>query len=228
MSIKHVVFDWDGTLVDTVPVLKKAYEYTFKSMKLPEVSYAKIRELAGQRSDKTLFQKVFGDEAAEPAKKVLYGFIKAHHLALLKPIKGAEDILRYCNEHNIKCHILTKKNRPFLDDEMNLLGWEQYFDRVIGSGELKHDKPHPDACAALFQGQPPPTREMLVLGDGDSDVVMARVWGCQAVILDSQNTYKGPQADYIIRALPEFTNIVENINNRDKKLLLIKSANYAR
>ena len=228
MSIKHIVFDWDGTLIDSIPVLKKAYEYTFKFMKLPEVSYAKIRELAAQRSNRTLFQKVFGDEAAEPAKKVLYGFIEAHHLSLLSPMKGAEDILRYCDDRHIACHILTNKNRPFLDAEMNKLGWGKYFDRIIGAGEQKHDKPHPETCAALFQGQQPPANEMLVLGDGNSDVVMARVWGCPAVILDDKNAYNGPQADYIIRALPEFTDIIENIDNRDKNLLLIKKAGYSR
>ena len=54
---------------------------------------------------------------------------------------------------------------------------------------------------------------MLVLGDGAADVAMARFWGCPAVIFDSRGTYKGPAADYTIRALPEFINLIESLNH---------------
>lgn len=39
MSIKYVVFDWDGTLADTYPVISAAYDYTFDTLGLPRIPY---------------------------------------------------------------------------------------------------------------------------------------------------------------------------------------------
>ena len=215
MSVKHIVFDWDGTLADTIPTLKSAYDATFTALGLPPMTYEQVKEAAGKYSNRNIFQNVFGDNIATKAKEVFYRFIQENHLRLLSPFAGAEDILRYCREHNISCHILTNKNRPYLNAEINKLGWSKYFDRIIGAGELEHDKPHADACAALFQDQCPPAAEMLVLGDGSADVAMARFWGCPSVIVDAKNTYKGLPADYIIRSLPEFIPLIESINNHE-------------
>ena len=213
MPIKHIVFDWDGTLADTIPTLKSAYDATFAVLGLPPMTYDQIKEAAGKYSNRNIFQNVFGENIADEAKEVFYRFIKDNHLRLLSPFAGAEDILRFCRDRKISCHILTNKNRPYLDAEISQLGWNIYFDRILGAGELEHDKPHDDACSALFKNRQPPAEEMLVLGDGAADVAMARFWGCPAVIFDSRRTYTGPAADYTICALPEFINLIESLNH---------------
>lgn len=204
MEIKHVVFDWDGTLADTIPLLKKAYDAAFDAVGMKRLEYKQIKELSGKFSNRNIFQTVFGEDKATEAKSIFYDFIDRNHLVYLKAFDGAEEILEYCRNNNIYCHILTNKNRRYLDSEIRQLGWEKYFSRILGANERKYDKPHPDICMDLFGGQPPVPEQMIVLGDGDADVAMAQIWGCKAVIFDEKGTYNGRQADFYIANLREF------------------------
>lgn len=210
MKIKSVVFDWDGTLADTIPLIKKAYDTAFEAVGMEKMSYDQIKELAGKFSNRNIFQTVFGEDMAATAKTAFYDFIDKNHLKYLTPFDGAEDILKYCEKNKISCHILTNKNRRYLDSEIKQLGWNKYFDRILGAGEREHDKPHPDICMALFDNTPPPAEEMIVLGDGDADIAMAQVWKCPSVIFDEKGTYKGRPADYHIKHLQEFITLIKH------------------
>lgn len=210
MKIKTVVFDWDGTLADTIPLIKMAYDATFEAVGMEKMSYEQIKELSGKFSNRNIFQIVFGENLAADAKAAFYDFIDKNHLKYLSPFDGAEAILDFCKKNNISCHILTNKNRRYLDAEIKQLGWNKYFDRILGAGEREHDKPHPDICMDLFDNTPPPAEEMIVLGDGDADVAMAQVWGCPAVIFDEKGTYKGRPADYRIKHLQEFITLIKH------------------
>ena len=52
------VFDWDGTLADTIPTLKSAYDATFAVLGLPPMTYDQIKEAAGKYSNRNIFQNV--------------------------------------------------------------------------------------------------------------------------------------------------------------------------
>lgn len=210
MAIKHIIFDWDGTLVDTIPLIKKAYDYTFEKIgNTKKLSYQEIKEIAGKYSNQNIFNLIFADKQVE-AKKHFYDFIEQTHLIYLQPFQGAEEILKYCEKNNIKMHILTNKKRTYLDLEKKQLNWDKYFENIICADEKEHDKPYPDTCLSLFTILPP-AEEMLVLGDGDADVAMANVFGAKSVIFDPKNTYKGQDPNYKIKSLDEFIDIIQAI-----------------
>lgn len=52
MSIKYVVFDWDGTLADTYPVISAAYDYTFDTLGLPRIPYDEVKRITSTLQNK--------------------------------------------------------------------------------------------------------------------------------------------------------------------------------
>ena len=67
MSIKYVVFDWDGTLADTYPVISAAYDYTFDTLGLPRIPYDEVKRITSTLQNKDTLGCIFGERKQEAA-----------------------------------------------------------------------------------------------------------------------------------------------------------------
>ena len=105
--IKYMVFDWDGTLADTYPVINSAYAYTFKKMNLPVLSAKEIKEITSSKQNKDIFEYLFGARAAE-AKEIYYDYIEKNHCSL-KAMPYAKELLDFCMFNNIRSLLMTNK-----------------------------------------------------------------------------------------------------------------------
>lgn len=209
--IKHIIFDWDGTLVNTVRFLKISFEETFAHFRIRNINYQHIRELCAANPDKNIFELVFAPDIRTTAKQYFYNFMRQNHLKYVSKRRGAEDILNFCRQKNIKCYIQSSKDSEILRREIEYCGWTDYFVKICGSGDYISNKNEAAACAGLFCGKIPPAEDMLVLGDGASDVEMARTWGCPAIVVKSYGRYVGPQPDYRLRSLKDFIPLLQSM-----------------
>ena len=213
MSIKYVVFDWDGTLADTYPVISAAYNHTFDTLGLPRIPYDEIKRITYTLQNKDTLAYIFGQHKQEAAD-IYYNFISKHHSVTLTPMPNANQVLEYCKKQNITTILISNKKTPYLIEEIEKLGFSDFFDKIIAAGEYAEDKPHPLTTHAAFEGQLPPADEILVLGDGEADFQTAASYthgGKKAicVIYDPQNKYNGSKPDYKIENLQQVINIIE-------------------
>ena len=195
MKRKYVVFDWDGTLADTYPVIAAAYDYTFDKMKLSRIPYDEIKRITSTLQNKDILGYVF-NERREEAGRYFYEYIEKYHTEKLAPMKGAADLLDFCRDNGLACFLLTNKKTKFIREEMEKLGFTQYFKKVVAAGECPQDKPHPVACRAVFEGNLPPAAEIVVIGDGEADVLTAETYNdgkqkARCIIYDPKGKYKG-------------------------------------
>ena len=216
MNIKYVVFDWDGTLADTYPVISAAYNYTFDTLGLPRIPYDEVKRITSTLQNKDTLGAVFGDRKEEAAA-AYYDFIGRHHAANLEAMPGAREVLDFCRGKGLKCFLITNKKTPYVAEEIEHLGFNGLFDKVVAAGEYAEDKPHPQATLAVFEGSLPPADEILVLGDGVADFQTARTYDHDGktaccVIYDPKGKYKGTEPDYKITDLTALFNIIEKSN----------------
>ncbi len=108
MNIKYVVFDWDGTLADTYPVISAAYNYTFDTLGLPRIPYDEVKRITSTLQNKDTLGAVFGDRKEEAAA-AYYDFIGRHHAANLEAMPGAREVLDFCRGKGLKCFLITNK-----------------------------------------------------------------------------------------------------------------------
>ncbi len=142
-NISAVFFDWDGTLINNFDFFEAAHDFTRKALNLPERRYGWYKDYFGKPRDK-IFEKIYGQDK-ENAKLKFYEFIEKKHLDYVQPHEGAEDFLKKIKQKNIYCGVISNKKKQYLASEMKLLGWQNYFNVVIASGDTNRDKPHPDA-----------------------------------------------------------------------------------
>ena len=83
--IKHIIFDWDGTLVNTVRFLKKSFEETFAHFHIKNINYQHIREVCAAHPDKNIFELVFAPDIRTTAKLPTWNWGRLKALQLIIP-----------------------------------------------------------------------------------------------------------------------------------------------
>lgn len=213
MKIKHVVFDWDGSLVNTYPVLSAAYVHAFNSLNMNPLPYEEIKKITSTVPNKDVLECLFGSKK-DNARSFFYDYIDKHHATKLEAMPNAQKLLDFCAQNDIKCYIVTNKKRKYFLEESNKLNFTKYFTSVVTAGDFAEDKPHPVATHAVFGYEIPDSETILIVGDGMADYKTARTYDrhnkkTKCIIYDPSNKYNGPKPDYTISDLSNVIDILK-------------------
>jgi phosphoglycolate phosphatase len=213
--MKGVFFDWDGTLVDSLPLLFAAHNHVRGQLGYPlwtREEYAK----AIVYSTRELYPKLYGERSQE-AQDMLYGYIKENHIKQMKILEGAEDVVAYLSSHNVPMGIVSNKRHDVLRAEVEHLGWHRHFGVYNGAGVASADKPSgaPLLHALREHGQGLGTGDIIYVGDTESDLSCAKEAGCPVIFI----THGKDHAALIEQYEPAY--VVENVPELKEKLIEI-------
>ena len=184
--IKLVIFDVDGTLVDSETVYVKA------AIKNMEVNHYNIpmsaimgiigqNRVAGQKLIESTQDDSFDyDKYIKDYEKIRSEFIKNEPLKLKK---GALNILNYCKEHNIKMAIATSTYREKQVKVLTNLGIIDYFDYMVFGDEIKNSKPAPDIYLKVYEHYNLDKDEMIIYEDSNNGILSAYNAGIRVVYI---------------------------------------------
>lgn len=184
--IKLVIFDVDGTLVDSESVYVKA------ALKNIEVNHynipmSAIMGIIGQN-------RVAGRKLIESTQddsfnydKYIKDFEKIRNQILenepYKLKKGALNILNYCKKHNIKMAIATSTARDKQSKVLTELGIIDYFDYMVFGDEIKNSKPAPDIYLKVYEHYNIDKDEMIIYEDSKNGILSAHNAGIRVVYI---------------------------------------------
>jgi phosphoglycolate phosphatase len=191
---KIILFDWDNTLVETGPVLRKTVNSRIDQLNLDR-SLLKNTENTKPLTLKERLERLFGDkweEVWEDCKKDYLEILEAE--GGVKTLPGVVEILDAFNQDKIIMALVSNKEKDLLLEEVEQLGLEKYFSAIVGSGDAKEDKPSPlPALLALEKIQKTFATIALELpqdcwfiGDSDLDVTSALAANLLPVIVNDK------------------------------------------
>jgi len=200
-SIKAVLLDMDGTLVDAFGPIIYALNRTLEEFGLETMSEVEVRRHTGRGECSMI--SLFGEHREAAAKR----FLKFHDERLfdLKPLDGSEALIGWLNEKDIPIGIVTSKSQVRAEKQLEHLGWAVNIQVVIGLCEGRRQKPDPHtlllACEALDVD---PTHTVMI-GDGTADMKAAAHAGAVpiGICVDfSEGELKDAGAQYCFQTLP--------------------------
>lgn len=208
VKINTVLFDLDGTLIDTAPDMAAALDILCDEEQHSRLPYSEVRPIVSNGSV-ALVKLAFGDDVDEHTLdrlKARYLEIYQDHLAVHSQLFEEMDILlRQLEKNNIKWGVVTNKPGWLTDPLMESLGLHKRAACIVSSDSTENRKPHPEpmyyACR-LTEAQP---EECVYVGDARRDIEAGQNAGMKTIIAeygyiaDSENT-EDWQADHSIQS----------------------------
>ncbi len=177
-----VVFDWDGTLVDSAERIVGACVAALADCGLPAPAAASVRELIGLGLEET-FAALLPGAAVDLRARVVARYRELWALGAARPspaFEGVHDTLAALERHGMLLAVATGKSRRGLDRELRLHGLDRAFVASRCADESP-SKPHPGMLLELLDELAVAPGEALMVGDTEYDMVMARSAGVPAV-----------------------------------------------
>lgn len=176
-----IVFDWDGTLLDSAAAIVQSIQFACRDLGVPEPSPDAARQVIGLGLEEALGRAVPTLEPrryAELADRYRYHYLsRDHELALFE---GSARLIEDLHTRGHMLAIATGKSRRGLDRALAHSGLEHWFHGTRCADEC-HPKPHPDMLLELMDEFGVEVGRTLMIGDTTHDLLMAGNAGVTAV-----------------------------------------------
>lgn len=183
-----VMFDLDGTLVDSVPDLAAAVDRMLLELGRPAAGLDAVRQWVGNGAQVLVRRALAGDidhagvddALAEQALALFMdAYAESHDLTVVYP--GVQDTLRWLRKRGMEMALITNKPERFVGPLLDQMKLGSYFRWIIGGDTLAQKKPDPAALLFVMQMAGVTPQQALFIGDSRSDVLAAKAAGVQCV-----------------------------------------------
>jgi len=210
MSIRHLIFDLDGTLIDSSEGVVEAVNYSLRRLGQPEQQPAAIKRYIGFPLEN--MYPAFTDAPVAELRRHFQ--VKAAETVVASTVilDGVEPTLRRLQKLGYSMAIATTKIKLHVDRILTKFGWESLFEATVGGDEVTSVKPHPDAFLLALKRMNAKPQETLVVGDTINDILAARAVPMKAVAVlypyaDSRDMLE-LAPDYYIESIAELDSIL--------------------
>jgi pyrophosphatase PpaX len=165
---QYVLFDLDGTLIDTNNLILTSFMYTLE--KFYPGKYT--REDVIPHMGKTLYDQMalFGPDRVEELVQVYREHNEHVHDELVEEFPKVMETIEQLAEMGIKMGIVTTKQRKTAEMGLRLFGLDKYMDAFVCFQDVEHHKPHPEPVQKAMQALNADPARTLMVGDSQYDI----------------------------------------------------------
>ena len=213
---KLVVFDLDGTLVDSIADLGNAVNFALKEYNLPLHPMSAYYGFVGNGMEdlvrRSMREMGNNDELYVKVRKVFDEYYNAHCNDNTIPYEGVAELLKTLSEKGIKTAVLTNKAQQYVGGILEKCFPKHSFSIYYGQRDGVMRKPHPLAFELLLKELDISKADCLYIGDSEVDVKTAKNAGVDLVAVTwgyrSVETLKEAGADVLVSTPEEILNYV--------------------
>ena len=213
--INTVIFDFDGTLVNTNDVIVEAWQHTYRVYKGCEMPVEHITKCFGEPLLITMAREFPDVDPAESAEVYrAHQRAKADELVKLSP--GIKEMLQAVKAAGCKIGVVTSRTGESTEFYMKKFGISDYFDAIVSCDDTDKHKPDPEPLFLGLKKLGAAAGEALMVGDSSFDIRCANSAGVRSVLVDWRITgndekLNGCRIDYEISEPMEMLAVLEEV-----------------
>jgi phosphoglycolate phosphatase len=213
-----ILFDLDGTLVDTAPDLMMAHNHVMKKFGYPTKSTEDIRNLVGKGAGaligrsiwgqaKKEFSKVLDEKIKDEMVKEFVSFYGKNIVNESTLVTGVKEFLIWCKEQNISMAVCTNKQEHLSNDLLKKIGIYNFFEYVAGSDTFDYCKPDPRHLTNVVEILDGDVKKTIMIGDSETDANAAKAAEIPVILLENGYTEKNTTEIYHNHLVKDFIGI---------------------
>tara|TARA_E500000331_G_scaffold328311_1_gene347961 strand:- start:31 stop:714 length:684 start_codon:yes stop_codon:yes gene_type:complete len=213
-----ILFDLDGTLVDTAPDLMLAHNHVMKKFGYPTKSTEEIRNLVGQGAGAMLGRSIWGQAKKEfgkvqdekVKKEMVKDFVNFYGKNIVNEstlINGVKEFLIWAKQKKISMAVCTNKQENLAVDLLKKIGIYDFFEFIAGHNTFDYCKPDPRHLTSVVEILDGDLKKTLMIGDSETDANAAKNAGIPIILLEDGYTEKKTSEIYHNHLIKDFKDI---------------------
>ena len=212
MTLTHIFFDLDGTLVDSSEGIHNGFVQTFERLGLPVPSDKKIRTFMGPPLEVT-FKEEISEEGADQAVKIYRDYYETKGQLEAHLYDGIKEVLEYLSQDpNKKIYITTSKNEPTALEMCEYLVITEFFDGIYGATPAAFHKA--DVLQRAIAENNANKDQSVIVGDTKYDMIGGKTVGIKTLAVTwgfgTNETLLAENPDFVADTVQELWDILNN------------------
>ena len=219
-----ILFDLDGTLVDTAPDLMAAHNHVMRKYGHETKTTEDIRKLVGKGAASLIGRSVWGQakkeyhsvknlEIKDQMSKEFINFYAKNIIKESSLINGVKEFLLWCKEQNISMAVCTNKQEHLSNDLLKKIGIYDFFEYVAGSDTFDYCKPDPRHLTNVVKILDGDLKKTIMIGDSETDANAAQAAEIPVILLENGYTEKNTTEIYHNHLIKDFVGVEKIIAN---------------
>ncbi|WP_232192559.1 pyrophosphatase PpaX [Thermoanaerobacter mathranii] len=210
MGIRTVLFDLDGTIIDTNELIIESFKYTIQKHLGYIIQPEEVTPYFGEPLQITL--KRFSQDKWELMVDTYRRYNEFNHDKYTRIRQDVKAALELMYKNGIKMGIVTSKRRELAVRGLKLFDLEKYFKVIVALEDTERHKPHPDPIVKALEVLNANKEETLMVGDSPYDILCASNAGVKSVAVKWTilpfNLLEEAKPDYVINDMREILKII--------------------
>lgn len=212
MKIDGIIFDFDGTLVDTFDTHLQSWREAFESVGSKMDNKKFINNFGKSYKDFTFsinpnLSNFDIDKVIQTEKKLMKTRSSQYNL-----FPECREVLEILNEKNIKCMIASSNPHQVTEDLLTQFKISHLISKVVGPDDVKNGKPAPDMLLLALKHYNMSPQNSIMVGDTSHDILAGKNADTKTALIlrrEDQESVKVTNPDYIITSLEELLNFLD-------------------
>jgi phosphoglycolate phosphatase len=212
-----VLFDLDGTLVDTAPDLIRAHNHVMKKFGYPSKSIDELRNAVGSGAKAIMAKgngkwEWFDEKIKNEMTDEFLSFYKKNILHESTLLNGVKEFLKWCKNQNISMAVCTNKTEHLAIDLLKKIGIYDFFEYVSGYNTFEYCKPDPRHLLRTLEMINGAKNKSIMIGDSETDANAAKEAEIPMILLKYGYTEKRSEEIYHNHLIKDFIGIEKIIS----------------
>ena len=219
-----ILFDLDGTLVDTAPDLMTAHNHVMNKFGYSSKSMDEIRNLVGKGAAVMIGRSLWGTAKKEMSKitdpkvkdEMIKEFLDYYGKNIVKDsklINGVYEFLTWAKKNNISMAVCTNKQEHLAVDLLKKIKIYDFFEYVAGRNTFDYYKPDPRHLTSTIEIMNGSIKKSLMIGDSENDADAAKSAGIPMILIEDGYTDKKIEQIYHNHLIKDFFELEKIIIN---------------